>query len=380
MKAIISQIHAKSQRIKIKIPFEALQWRIELKKIQSIFYHKPQKQWSIPNTEGNLNRLKALFGEDFEIINNNKKVALPAFEMTPHIARQIEAMMTKMVLMGREQSTIMCYRSEILSYLKEFENKDLNVITKQEIEQYLFRLKDKHKISDSKQNQIINAIKFYQEKVLGLPRTIYDLTRPKKSKTLPGTLSEDEVFRLINQPTNIKHKAILSVLYSGGLRISEVTKLRIEDIKSAEKQIFIKAAKGKKDRYTLLSDETLRLLRTYFTECKPSYWLFEGMTGGQYSVSSIRKVFRKAAEAANICPWATPHTLRHSFGTHLLQANVNLRYIQQAMGHESPETTQIYTHIVSLNNDVVKSPLDRLLEKRKKETSRHEDETDENIG
>jgi site-specific recombinase XerD len=366
MKAMISQVHPKSQRIKIKIPFEAFDWRIELKKIQSIFYHKPQKQWSIPNTEGNLNRLKAIFGKNFEIINNKEKLSLPSFEMTPHIASQLEAMMTKLVLMGREQSTIMTYKSEILHYFKEFEDKDLNVITKQEIEQYLFRLKDKHHISDSKQNQIINAIKFYQERVLGLSRTRYDLTRPKKSKTLPGTLTEDEVFRLINQPTNIKHKAMLTILYSGGLRISEVPRLRIEDIKSDDKQIFIKAAKGKKDRYTLLSEETLQLLRTYFIEWRPSYWLFEGATGGQYSVSSIQKVFRKAAISANISPWATPHTLRHSFATHLLQANVNLRYIQQALGHESPETTQIYTHIVSLNNDVVQSPLDRILEKRRK--------------
>jgi len=104
----------------------------------------------------------------------------------------------------------------------------------------------------------------------------------------------------------------------------------------------------------VLEREGLFDMILYFLECKPSYWLFECATGGQYSTSSIRKVFRKAAENANISPWATPHTLRHSFATYLLQANVNLRYIQQAMGHESPETTQIYTHIVNLNNEVVK--------------------------
>jgi site-specific recombinase XerD len=194
-----------------------------------------------------------------------------------------------------------------------------------------------------------------------LPRTKYQLTRPKKQKTLPDTLSEMEVYRLINAPSNLKHRAILTVIYSAGLRIGEVSRLRLADIRSTEKQIFIKCAKGKKDRVTLLSDATLALLRQYYREYKPSYWLFEGADGGQYSRSSINKIFRAAAIDSKVCQWVTPHTLRHSFATHLLQSNVNLRFIQQALGHASPETTQIYTHVVDLNNDVVMSPLDRLI-------------------
>jgi site-specific recombinase XerD len=140
----------------------------------------------------------------------------------------------------------------------------------------------------------------------------------------------------------------------------------LEDISSDKKQIFIKAAKGKKDRVTILSVETLKILRMYYKKEYPSYWLFEGAEGGQYSTSSINKVFRQAVDQAKVCAWATPHTLRHSFATHLLQANVNLRYIQQLLGHSSPETTQIYTHIINVNNDIVQSPLDRLVEKRNK--------------
>ena len=330
MEAVLHNTGSKSKRIKISIPFNALPWRIELKKIQGIWWHKEQKLWSVPNLHKNLATLKSIFNEHYSIIEKNDKKALPNFQMTEKIAKQLENMMTKLVLMGREKSTRNTYRSEILHYLKEFENIDLNEITKQEIEQYIFRLKTKHEISDSRQNQIINAIKFYQEKVLGLPRTMYDLTRPKKSKTLPDTLSEDEIYDLINNPKNLKHKAILHVMYSGGLRIGEVPKLRIEDIRSANKQIFVKGAKGKKDRYTLLSEEALKVLRLYFIDYRPSYWLFEGEAGGQYSVSSIRKVFRKAAKGSNISPWATPHTLRHSFATHLLEARYDI-YTEQEL-------------------------------------------------
>jgi len=116
----------------------------------------------------------------------------------------------------------------------------------------------------------------------------------------------------------------------------------------------------------MLSEETLKLLREYYIKYKPSYWLFEGQSGSTYSTSSINKMFRKAAKAANIAQWATPHTLRHSFATHLLMANVNLRFIQSCLGHESPETTQVYTHVVSINNSIVRSPLDRIIDKRRK--------------
>ena len=122
-----------------------------------------------------------------------------------------------------------------------------------------------------------------------------------------------------------------------------------------------------------MSESILSLLREYVLKDKPSYWLFEGQTGSRYIASSVAKVFRKAAKAAGVAEWSTPHTLRHSFATHLLQANVNLRYIQSCMGHESPETTQIYTHIVSINNNVVRSPLDRIIDKMKKD-----EDSDEN--
>jgi integrase/recombinase XerD len=365
MKAQLLQTEARSKRIKIKIPYEAVEWRVEIKKIQGIWYHKQQKLWSVPNILANLDRLKLIFGQDGEIIMTDGRKKLPTFEMTPDIAKKVEAMHMKLILSAKSENTVRAYRSHALRFFKHFENDDIATLSKETIEKYIYKLKIEHKIGDSLQNVIINAIKFYLEQVLGLPRAKYDITRPKKSSTLPGTLSEADCFKIINVLDNIKHKAILHLLYSAGIRREEVTKLRIEDIRSHEMMIFVKGGKGKKDRTTVLSEATLSLLREYVVECKPSYWLFEGQTGSRYSASSVAKIFRKAAKAAEVAEWSTPHTLRHSFATHLLQANVNLRFIQSCLGHESPETTQIYTHIVSVNNNVVRSPLDRIIDKMK---------------
>ena len=162
-------------------------------------------------------------------------------------------------------------------------------------------------------------------------------------------------------PQNIKHKAILWTIYSAGLRISELTNLRVVDIHSEEGYIFVKDSKGKKDRKTILSEHLIDLLRKYYKQYKPSYWLFEGQTGGKYSVSSIRAIFRKSVSETNSNPWATVHTLRHSFATHCIENNINLRYLQNMLGHNSPKTTELYTKTIQINNKNIKSPLDKLL-------------------
>lgn len=366
MIAEILNTDSKSKRIKIKIPYIAKLWRSELKKIQGVWYHKPQKMWSIPNQKENLAHLYSLFGKESIINTTSEKLEQPVFEMSEIVSERIDNVMTKMILSGMSQHTIKAYNACLLRYLNHFQCREMTTITKDEIEKYVYSKIEKYDISTSKQNIMINAIKYYHEKVLGQPRAIYNLTRPKNSKTLPSVLSEQETLAIINSPTNLKHKAMLYLLYSGGLRISELPNLRIEDIDSKNKQIHIKSAKGKKDRYTILSEATLTLLRIYYKTHKPSYWLFEGQDGGQYSTSSITKVFRKAVKQSGANEWATPHTLRHSFATHLLQANVNLRFIQALLGHSSPKTTQIYTHVANINNDIVRSPLDRIMDNHNK--------------
>jgi site-specific recombinase XerD len=248
-------------------------------------------------------------------------------------------------------------------FLTKFSNKDIRLIPKEEIEGFVYELITKNKIGESYQNQLINAIKAYYEHVLKLPREYYEIQRPKKAVSIPNVLSKEEVLKIIQHPKNIKHKAILWTIYSAGLRISEVLNLRIIDVHSKEGYLFVKDSKGKKDRKTILSHHLVLLLRNYFKKEKPSYWLFEGQTGGKYSTASVRAIFRKAVSETNSNPWATVHTLRHSFATHCIENNVNLRYLQNMLGHNSPKTTEIYTKTIHINNKNIESPLDNMLKR-----------------
>jgi site-specific recombinase XerD len=266
-----------------------------------------------------------------------------------------------LILKRYSQNTIQNYKSMFSIFLMKFNDRDLAQIEKADIESFVFELIKKNGIGESMQNQLINAIKAYYEHVLKCPRAFYDIERPKKATPLPNILSEQEVIRLINSPKNLKHKAILWTIYSGGLRISEVVNLRIEDINSKDGYIFIKDSKGKRDRKTVLSPSLLPLLRQYYKTYKPAYWLFEGRLGAKYSPVSIRHFFRKAVNKTGINPWATVHTLRHSFATHCIVNNVNLRHVQNMLGHASPKTTQIYTRTIEINNKKITSPLDQLL-------------------
>jgi len=244
--------------------------------------------------------------------------------------------------------------------MEEFSERQLDFITTQEINKYILQLIRTRGISNSQQNQRINAIKFYYEKVLGRKRMYYDVNRPKKEKRLPGILTVEEVELLLKHCNNLKHKCILMTLYSGGLRRSELINLKISDIDSQRMLIRITNSKGNKDRYTLLSEKLLKLLRDYYKFCKPEYWLFEGQGGGQYSATSIAKIMQKALKKAQISRHATPHTLRHSFATHLLEQGINLLYIKELMGHSSVKTTEIYTHVSSKQLCKIKNPLDNL--------------------
>lgn len=361
-RAIIYAPYKTSHRIKFYLPYRRLVWRSAIKGMNSSMYHKNQKLWSVNNTLENLDKLKVIFGQEYDIQELAGVTELPKRTLTEASYEIVATMERKLVLMGYSQHTIKAYISNFVHFLYFFQGRELKSVTRDEIEGFLYKLIKEYKISEGKQNIIINAIKFYFEKVAMQPREFYKIQRPKKHKTLPNYLSKGEVKSLIDITQNIKHKAILCTLYSAGLRLGEVIKLRVEDIRSTEGFIFVKSAKGKKDRLTILSKTLLVILRQYYRVHKPSYWLFEGADGGQYSSSSIQKILRRAVKKSNASPWTTVHTLRHSFATHMLESGVNLRYIQAMLGHESPKTTEIYTKIININNKVFNSPLDGLLE------------------
>lgn len=225
------------------------------------------------------------------------------------------------------------------------------------IRQYLLSLIAKG-YSRSSQNQHINAIKFYLEKVLKQDRQTYFIERPRKEKKLPTVLSEREIQLIFSLVKNIKHKTILSIIYSCGLRIGEVINLRIEDIDSERMVLQIKQGKGAKDRVVPLAQNVLVLLRKYYSEYKPIIYLFNGDDNLQYSPTSIRNVLKRVVYKTYIRKNVTPHTLRHSYATHLLEQGIDLRYIQVILGHSSVKTTEIYTHVSTKNLQGIKSPIE----------------------
>ncbi len=270
----------------------------------------------------------------------------------------------KLILKRYSQSTIKTYRYMFREFLKYLYPMALHQVSVKEINSYHYQLVTKKKISRSYQNQSINAIKFYLEQVLGNSPERYRLERPKKVEKLPVILTMSEICQLLNNTQNLKHRTILTTLYSAGLRVGEILNLRIKDIDSKSMRIWVCEGKGVKDRVVMLSPVLLRLLRSYYQRYKPKDYLFESPAGGMYSAVSIRKVLVRSCKKSGIKKHVVPHTLRHSFATHLLENGTNLRYIQTLLGHGNIRTTEIYTHVNSKKLEEVISPLDLMAEKK----------------
>ncbi|MDP3297069.1 MAG: site-specific integrase [Thermodesulfovibrionia bacterium] len=241
-----------------------------------------------------------------------------------------------------------------------FVNKKPSEINDSDIKDYLLYLAEKKQSATSTLNQAINALKFYYGTMLKR-KFVYEVKRPRKDKKLPVVLSQDEVAKILNSVDNLKHKAILMLVYSAGLRVGEVVKLKSEDIDSKQMLIHIKGAKGRKDRYVMLSEIALEILRGYWREYKPSKYLFQGAKADRYiSIRTVQKILEHACQKAGIKKEITVHSLRHSFATHLLEAGTDLRYIQELLGHAHSKTTEIYTHVSTKSISKIQSPLDSL--------------------
>jgi site-specific recombinase XerD len=327
--------------------------------------------WHISTLAGPVEKLnrrfegKLVFNEDKEtggpvilIRQLAEKELLPPMKSVGRKEMVPDEFIKTLTLKNYSPNTIRTYRSMLQEFLVYYQKMDPGKITEEQIRDYLLYLIEERKVSISYQNQSINAIKFYYEQVLGRPVRTYYVQRPKKEKILPNVLSEQEVLLILNSTENIKHKAILSLIYSAGLRRGELINMKINDIDSKRMYVIIRQGKGRKDRYSILSEKVLELLRRYVRQYKPVEWLFEGQFGGQYGVSSIQHILKDAVAASKIRKKVTVHTLRHSFATHLLEHGVDIRYIQELLGHQSSKTTEIYTHITHRGLGKIKSPLD----------------------
>jgi len=268
-----------------------------------------------------------------------------------------EEYLKKLELKRYANNTVKSYVNCFETFINHYKDQELLSLNENDIRNYLQKLIQEER-SNSYINQAINAIKFYYEVVLGMPNRFYDIERPRKANKLPKVLSKEDVFMIIDNTNNIKHRCIVSLLYSAGLRRGELLNLKLEDIDSKRMLIRVEAAKGNSDRYTLLSKTLLKDLRAYFKQWKPSIYLFEGPSKNQYSAASVVKIVQRASQKSGILKNVTPHMLRHSFATHLLENGTDLRYIQVLLGHKNSKTTEIYTHVATNIFLQIQNPLD----------------------
>ncbi len=287
----------------------------------------------------------------------------PVWQLSDENILALDQFMQQLKLKAYSASTIATYRNEFIQLLKILKTKPVDELTADDLKRYMVFAMEKEGISENTAHSRLNALKFYFEQVLGREKFFWEIPRPKKAKQLPKVFSQDEVARLLNNIKNKKHKVMLMLAYSAGLRISEVVNLKTNAIDSKRMTIIVRSAKGKKDRLVGLSPVMLVMLREYAREYEPpkNGFLFEGLTKGTaYSIRSLQEIIKLAKAKAGITRPGGVHSLRHSFATHLIEKGTDVTMIQKLLGHNDLRTTMIYLH--TSNKDLLKiiSPLDDL--------------------
>lgn len=268
-----------------------------------------------------------------------------------------------LTLMGYSPNTKKTYLIEFSQFLYFLGEQNINTVTVQQVANYFLHCHKELGLTEASINSRYNAMKYYFVQVAKTPEKIDSLPRPKKHLQLPRVISEEKLLQTLISVENLKHRALLMLTYSAGLRVGEVVRLKISDIDSDRMMLFIHRSKGKKDRYVPLSQVALGVLRTYYIAFKPKEWLFEGQYGGQYSPRSAQVIFKEAISKLKLPKHLTFHSLRHSFATHLHESGTDIGFIQALLGHENIKTTMIYTRVAKKSIERIESPLDKLMRK-----------------
>jgi integrase/recombinase XerD len=331
---------------------------ILIKELESIRWSDEFNMYYVQNNKTNLDSIYVLFrgiawidskyffqntrskqlDEDFNVNWFRKRNKGAEYKLCP------ESYLQKLELKKYANNTIKSYITSFESFINHYQRKQIDHLNENDIRSYL-QLLVQEKRSDSYINIAINSIKFYYEIVQGMPNRLYQIERPRPKRKLPNVLSKDSIKRMIESTNNIKHRCIVSLLYSAGLRRGELLNLKLENIDSDRMLIHI-------------IDATLKDLRTYYKQWKPNNYLFESPKKEKYSPNSVGKIVANAAIKAGIKKHVSAHILRHSFATHLLESGTDLRYIQLLLGHNSTKTTEIYTHVAKSSFESIKNPLD----------------------
>lgn len=367
---IILTISKIQYKIFIKLPEKAKhEWLYKIKSYRESYYINKLDLWALAGGNDNYLSIKKYFIDEGckVIIRNPEKETISRKQKyhSWHFNKPIDENVLNeyrntLTLRRVSDNTKKTYISMFRRFLAYFYGREISQITTQEIIAYMLWEIEENKISLTFQNQLINAIKYYFEKTLIQPKVVYSLPRAKREKLIPTVLNKNELKQMFSKISNLKHKCILSLLFSSGMRRNELINLKPQDIDLERKTVTIKKGKGAKGRISILSDLSIQYLHEYLEEYKPKEWLFVGQKGGRYSASSIWKIFEKIKKQYSISKKGSVHLLRHTFATCLLETGTDIRYIQGLLGHSSLKTTQIYTHIANDKLLSIKSPMDNL--------------------
>jgi len=276
-----------------------------------------------------------------------------------------DQMVVDLQLCGAKPRTQKAYLREAENLAKYF-NRSPADLGENELKEYLLYLIKERHLSEGTFRFYVAGLKFLYRTTLKREWPVEKIKHPRAKSKLPIVLDLSEVKSLFSATRNLKHKAMLMITYSSGLRVSETARLRLTDIDSKRMTVRISQGKGGKDRYSILSQTTLEHLRQYWQKYRPTEWLFEGQNKDNHiTLYTIQSVFRAAKKRARIAKPVSVHTLRHSFATHLIEAGTSLHHVQLLLGHRSPTTTTVYLHVSRLNLARVKSPLDKKTKKMK---------------
>ncbi len=340
----------------LKITFQySIDSITKVKKLKGHRWDPNERAWYILNSKENVKELENLFrteGINEIKINSNTD---------HHYPTTYTQMKDELIMKGYSDKTVKSYLGHIRRF-EEYLNISVTDINADHIKRYMYYLIHDKETSHSFANQALSSIKFLWIYILHRSGVeIEMLSRPKKELRLPNVLSKEDVSHILNALQNEKHKTILFLIYSAGLRVGEVVRLQIKDIDTKRMLIKVRQGKGRKDRYTLLSEVALKQLKKYYLLYKPELWLFPGGKDGSFLTErTVERIFENACTVAKIKANVSVHSLRHSFATHLLEGGTDLRYIQELLGHSSSKTTEIYTHVTEKKLSNIRSPLDDL--------------------
>lgn len=347
-----------------------------LKTIQYAHWDGKRMAWTLPNYKNNLEQVMSWFGKRISSLEHVPKPAdtpVPTYPNRP-AADTMNSFNTQewnktaelLILKGYSASTQRTYLNELGRFFKDLRHEAAVNLGPERLSKYLLWCSKTLQLSENTIHSRMNAIKFYYEQVLKRDKFLHEIPRPQKPQQLPKVVSEEKILRGLLTITNLKHRTLLLLAYSCGLRVSEAVQLRLTSIDTDRMQVFIQRAKGKKDRVVPLAKSLVPLLRAYIAAYKPQEWLFENQEkNGPYSTRSAQKVFNNAAQLLQLPPEVSFHSLRHSFATHLLENGIDISLIQKMLGHNDIRTTLRYTHVSNRHVKGIENPLDALLRKHK---------------